>query len=90
MSIIKTALVAASLVAAAAAANAQGREDLNSGFHGNTPAVQSYPVQSFNGPARAVISQDARGAYARAGAARARPQAEWYDANPLFDSFHGN
>jgi hypothetical protein len=52
--------------------------------------VQSYPVQSFNGPARAVISQDARGAYARASAVRARPQAEWYDANPLFDSFHGN
>ena len=44
MSIIKTTLVAASLVVIAAAANAQGREDLETGFHGNTPVVRTAPV----------------------------------------------
>jgi hypothetical protein len=60
MSIIKTALVAASLVAVAAAANAQSREDLNSGYHGNTP-VYSSPY----GPSDA-IEQDARDAFGQA------------------------
>ena len=60
MTMIKTALVAASLVAFAATAHAsQSREDLNSGYHGNTP-VYSSPY----GP-RDEISDDARGAYGR-------------------------
>ena len=37
MNMIKTALVATALVFAVTAANAFGREDLNSGYHGNTP-----------------------------------------------------
>ena len=60
MTILKTALVAASLVAVAATAHAsQSREDLNSGYHGNTP-LWSAPY----GPSDA-ISQDARDAYGR-------------------------
>ena len=74
MSIVKTALVAASLVFAVTAANAQGREDLNSGFHGNTPVA-----------AASVISQDAHGAFAQAGTARPRAS----KMNPLNDMFHG-
>lgn len=59
MTIIKTALVAASLVAFAASAQAQSREDLNSGYHGNTP-VWTNPY----GPSDE-IRQDARDAYGR-------------------------
>lgn len=77
MSIIKTVLVAASLVFAVSAANAQGREDLNSGIHGNTPAT----VLSGSS-----ISAEARGAFARAGGTSVR----MHDANPLVDNFHGN
>lgn len=77
MSIIKTALVAVSFIVVAATANAQGREDLETGIHGNTVA------QNSSGPA---ISGEARGAFARSGAVRIRMQ----DANPLFDNFHGN
>lgn len=61
MSIIKSALVAAVLVAAAASANAQSREDLNSGYHGNSP-VYSSPY----GP-RDEIEQSARDAYGQSG-----------------------
>lgn len=62
MSIIKSAVIAASLVAAAAvSANAQSREDLNSGYHGNSP-VYSSPY----GP-RDEIDQAARDAYGQAG-----------------------
>jgi hypothetical protein len=60
MTIIRTAIVAASLVAVAATAHAsQSREDLNSGYHGNTPGWSS-PY----GPSDA-ISEDARDAYGR-------------------------
>jgi hypothetical protein len=38
MSIVKTVLVATALLVAASAANASSREDLLSGYHGNTPA----------------------------------------------------
>lgn len=87
MSIIKTALVAASLVVVAAAgANAQSREDLNSRIHGEPAASQSY-----NSAPRVVHTQNARGAYARAYTNQVRPQAvQNYEANPLFDDFHGN
>jgi hypothetical protein len=61
MSIIKSALVAASLVAVAASANAQSREDLNSGYHGTSP-VYSSPY----GPSDA-IEQDARDAFGQTG-----------------------
>jgi hypothetical protein len=61
MSIIKSALVAASLVAVAASANAQSREDLNSGYHGNAP-VYSSPY----GP-RDEIEQSARDAFGQTG-----------------------
>lgn len=73
MSIVKTVLVAASLVFAITAANAQGREDLNSGFHGNTTFT-----------ATTAVSQDARGAFAQDGTVR-RPS----KMNPLNDMFHG-
>ena len=86
MSIIKTALVAASFVAVAAAgANAQSREDLNSRIHGE-PAVS----QSYNTAPRAAYTQNARGAYARAYTNHVRPQVQQHDANPLVDDFHGN
>lgn len=74
MSIVKTALVAASFVFAVTAANAQGREDLNSGFHGNT---------TFS--ATTAVSQDARGAFAQASTVRPRAS----KMNPLNDMFHG-
>lgn len=86
MSIIKTALVAASFVVVAAAANAQSREDLNSRIHGE-PAVS----QSYNAAPRAAYTQNARGAYARAYTNQVRPQGvQQHEANPLFDDFHGN
>ena len=85
MSVIKTALVAASFVVVAAAANAQSREDLNSRIHGE-PAVS----QSYNTAPRAAYPQNARGAYARAYTNEVRPQVQQHDANPLFDDFHGN
>ena len=55
MSIINTALVAASFVVLAAAANAQSREDLNSGIHGE-PAASS----SYDSAPRAAYTQNAR------------------------------
>lgn len=60
MSIVKTVIVAASLLTVVAAANAQSREDLNSGYHGNTP-VYSSPY----GP-RDEIERGARDAYGQA------------------------
>lgn len=87
MSVIKTALVAASFVVVAAAANAQSREDLNSRIHGE-PAV----AQSYNVAPSAAYTQNARGAYARAYTNQVRPQVQvqQHEANPLFDDFHGN
>ena len=86
MSIIKTALVAASFVVVAASANAQSREDLNSRIHGE-PAVS----QSYNEAPRAAYNQNARGAYARAYTSQVRHQGvQQHDVNPLFDNFHGN
>lgn len=85
MKTIITALVAATFVAGAATANAQGREDLATGYHGNTP------VQSYSAAPRAEFSQDARGAFAQAGTQPVRQQQ--FDAryaNPLFDDIHGN
>lgn len=77
MSIIRTVIVAVSFVVVAAAANAQGREDLNTGIHGNVSAA----VLSGSS-----ISAEARGAFARAGGTVTR----MHDANPLVDNFHGN
>ena len=90
MSVIKTALVAASFVVIAAAANAQSREDLNSRIHGEPAVAQSY--QSYNVAPRAAYRQNARGAYAQAYSNGIRPQfqIQQHDANPLFDNFHGN
>jgi hypothetical protein len=76
MSIIRTAIVVASFVAVTAAANAQGREELNSGIHGTSATVQS----------GSSISAEARGAFARIGGVSVR----MHDANPLVDNFHGN
>ncbi|ARP97755.1 hypothetical protein [Pseudorhodoplanes sinuspersici] len=76
MSIIRTVIIAASFVAVAATANAQGREELNSGIHGNSPVVYG-----------SAISAEARGAFARAGGAAGT---RMHDANPLVDNFHGN
>jgi hypothetical protein len=75
MSITKTALVAAALVAFAAAANAQSREGLNSGYHGNTP-VYSSPY----GPTDE-IQQDGRDAFAQDGV-----RAPQTGAGPRFQS----
>lgn len=90
MSVIKTALVAASLVVVAAAANAQSREDLNSRFHGEPAVAQSY--QPYNVAPRAAYRQNARDAYAQAytNGIRSHFQVQQHDANPLFDNFHGN
>ena len=78
MSIIRTAIVvAASFVVVAAAANAQGREDLNSGIHGNASETVRFASS---------ISAEARGAFARAGGTGTR----MHDSNPLVDNFHGN
>ena len=89
MNIIKTALVAASFVAVAAAgAHAQSREDLNSRIHGE-PAVS----QSYDTAPNAAYTRHARGAYAQSYANLGRPQVRFqqqYEANPLFDDFHGN
>lgn len=89
MNIIKTALVAASFVAVTAAgASAQSREDLNSRIHGEPAVEQSYTVAPHAG-----YTQHARGAYARAYSNHVRPQVRFqqqYEANPLFDDFHGN
>lgn len=74
MSIIKTTLVAVSLAFAVTAANAQGREDLNSGFHGNATFTST-----------TAVSQDGHGAFAQAGAVRLRTS----KMNPLNDMFHG-
>ena len=73
MSIIKTVFVAASLVLAAASANAAGRMDLESGFHGNTQTYQSVNINAA-----------ARGAFAQAGTTRRSAR-----MNPLNDMFHG-
>lgn len=85
MSIIKTALVAASLIAiAGVSANADSRRALESGFHGNTSASQAYAPADRQW----IVSPAARGAFAQDGVVRQRIQA--HDANPLIDDFHGN
>ena len=61
MSIVKSAVLAAALVGIAATANAQSREDLNSGYHGNSP-IYSSPY----GP-RDEIEQRARDAFGQQG-----------------------
>ena len=80
MSIIKSVLVATALVVAATAANAASREELNSGYHGNT-ASSPYraAVPGF------AISGDARGSFAQAGAVR-QPAAS--NANSVLDRLH--
>jgi hypothetical protein len=83
MKTIITALVAATFVAGAAAANAQGREDLETGIHGNTP------VHSYSAAPRAQVSQDARGAFAQVGP-RSVQQFDARYANPLLSDIHGN
>jgi hypothetical protein len=57
MSTFKTLLLAASLAVVAASANAASREELETGYHGNTPYVTPYARQLAIDPA-------ARGAYA--------------------------
>ena len=90
MSVIKTTLVAASLVVAvAASANAQTRGGLNSKIHGEpASAAQTYDVAP-----RWAAPQNARGAYAQAYTRSYAPQVRYQqqrDTNPLFDDFHGN
>jgi hypothetical protein len=74
MSIIKTALVAAAFVAVTAAAHAQGREDLNSGYHGNTPVWNSPygPRDEIQQSAREAFGQERAPVRARAPRARSR------------------
>ena len=74
MSIIKTALVAASLVTFAAVAHADSREELNSGYHGNTP-VWSSPY----GPSDA-IERNARDAFGQYGVRAPRAAAPRYQS----------
>jgi hypothetical protein len=59
MTILKCALAAAAIVATIAAANAFGVEDLQTGYHGNTPTARSYSV------APRYVSPAVRGAFAR-------------------------
>jgi hypothetical protein len=75
---LKTALVAASLVLAATAANASTRAGLESGFHGNAATAQA-----INAAPRVIISSQARGAFASA------PAQKTVKMNPLVDMFHG-
>jgi hypothetical protein len=60
MSILKSALVATALVFTVSAANAFGVEDLQTGYHGNTPVARSYSV------APRYVSPAAQSAFARA------------------------
>ncbi len=71
MKIIRTVVIAASLVTVAASAQAQGFEDLLTNIHGE--AAQS--GQSYAAPAApyASVSQPARGAYAQSHRTRVRP-----------------
>ena len=80
MKTIKTALIAASFVAVAAAANAAGNEDLLSGYHGNTRSVRTY-----NGAPYAAVPQDARGAFARSRGTNVRPHVQHHNDEPLID-----
>lgn len=59
MSIFKSVLVATALVVSASAANAFGVEDLQTGYHGNTPVARSYSVAPH------YASPAVRGAFAR-------------------------
>lgn len=85
MKTIKTALVAASFVAVAAAAHAAGNEDLLSGYHGNTPSVRAYNAAPY-----AAIPQDARGAFARSHATHVRPHVQRHEDTPLTDQIYGD
>jgi hypothetical protein len=87
MKIIQTALIAASFAVVAAAANAQGAEDLLTLIHGE-PAAQTYSAPVA--PRAGVISQEARGAYALSEAQRVRQPSQQQGANPLLDQIHGN
>lgn len=77
MTIIRTALIAASFVTVFTTAHAQVRDDIGGSLHGNTPAWTSSP-----------ISGEARGAFGKASGVRGRIQMQ--SANPLLDSVHGN
>jgi hypothetical protein len=81
MSILKSALLATALVFTVTAANAFSDEDLRTGYHGNTPTVQSYSPAP-----RPAISGEARGSFAQAGAVH---QPAVATMNPLLDMFHG-
>ncbi len=59
MSILKSALVATALVFTVSAANAFGVEDLQTGYHGNTPVARSYSAAPH------YVSPAVRGAFAR-------------------------
>jgi hypothetical protein len=87
MKIIQTALIAASFAVVAAAANAQGAEDLLTRIHGE-PAAQR--VVAPVAPRAGVISQEARGAFALSDAPRMRQSSQQQSANPLLDQIHGN
>lgn len=85
MSIIKTVLVAASLVVAATAANAADRGGLESGFHGNSAGTY------IGGPKSAFVPS-ARGSFAHATTVRPRAtegRIQMVRMNPLQDMFHG-
>lgn len=79
MSIVKTAIVAASLFVAVAGANAQSREELNSSIHGNTPSAQLHRPVSRNAP-------DYGAAFAHLHTVQ---QPAPTTTNPLLDNFHG-
>jgi hypothetical protein len=60
MSILKSALIATALVATITAANAFGVEDLQTGYHGNTPVARSYSASP-----RYAVPPAARDSFAR-------------------------
>lgn len=81
MQSLKTVIVAASIFAAVAGTSARANEELNSGFHGNTPVTsQKYTVSPR------VFGPDAHSAYAHAHPVQ---QSQPAPANPLIDRIHG-
>jgi hypothetical protein len=69
MTLTKTTLIAASLVLAGTIAQAGTREDLATGYHGNTPVSPAVSAAARGMP-QVAVSPRARAAFALSGAAQ--------------------
>jgi hypothetical protein len=85
MRLMKSSIAAATLLATVVGANAQSREELNTGYHGATTVKRTGQAATF--PA----ADDYRGAYASAHNHRHRaPQSGVSTpASPTLDNYHG-